>query len=470
MKKLKLWIFMILILPCCWIFTGCTFGEAYVVGIEKTGTNGNSEVYTIYYSNGKSTNFTVENGKDGEDLDIEDIFSACVARGLYANDNTGFKAFLSDYLVMENESGATTESVNKAAMSAVSIYSHFTTKASYFGASTSELGCGAGVIYKMDQDYSYIITNYHVVYNKNSVTSNGIANEIVAYQYGADIDIKEVKDVWQLSGNKVNCEYIGGSMMYDIAVLKVNTADLKAVNSYAMAVEVADGYSLGESVMAVGNPEGWGISVTRGTVSVLSEEIDMKGVDGVTDCVFRVMRIDTAINGGNSGGGLFNAHGELVGIVNAKSMKTDSGDVLEGMAYALPHDNVTKVADNIMYNYADGNSATFGVNKFSFGITYEVVNGRAEYNPLDGSIVLKNDLKITALTSTLASKHFEIGDVITGLAINGTSYVINQAHQFKDLTLTIREGDDLLITVIRDGKSKPVEIKDVSLANFQIVA
>ena len=470
MKKLKLWIFMILILPCCWLMTGCTFGEAYVVGIEKTGTNGTSEVYTVYYSNGKSTNFTIENGKDGSDLEIEDIFAACVERGLYTNNNAGFKAFLADYLVVEADNSSITESVNKAAMSAVAIYSHVTTAPAYFGASTSELSCGAGVIYQMEDKYSYIITNYHVVYSKNSITSNHIAGEIIAYQYGADIEIKEVSDVWQLSGNKVECEYIGGSMNYDIALLRVATNDLKSVNPQARAVDVADGYTLGETAIAVGNPEGWGISVTKGIISVLSEDLEMKGVDGINDCLFRVMRIDAAINGGNSGGGLFNADGELIGIVNSKSTNTEDGDVIEGMAYALPYDNVVKVADNIIDNFNDNDEATFGVHKFMFGIGYDVVNGRAEYNPVDGSIVLKNDLKITSLTSALASKHFEIGDIIVGLSINGESHVINQAHQFKDWTLTIRAGDDLLVSVIRDGQTQPVEILDVSLANFQTVA
>ena len=116
-----------------------------------------------------------------------------------------------------------------------------------------------------------------------------------------------------------------------------------------MSVFDSEMINVGESAIAIGNPEGNGFSTSLGIVSVDSEYIEMTGADGVTNVEFRVMRIDTAVNGGNSGGGLFNSKGELIGIVNAKIQST----TVENIAYAIPSNLAAAVADNIIYHCLD---------------------------------------------------------------------------------------------------------------------
>lgn len=76
----------------------------------------------------------------------------------------------------------------------------------------------------------------------------------------------------------------------------------------------------------------------------------MTAADDKTTTTFHVLRTDTAINPGNSGGGLYNAQGNLVGIVNAKTTTSSSGTSVENMGYALPIADVKAVADNIIDN------------------------------------------------------------------------------------------------------------------------
>lgn len=82
--------------------------------------------------------------------------------------------------------------------------------------------------------------------------------------------------------------------------------------------------TVGDSVIAIGNPNAGGIAVTQGILSMESEYITMTAADNVSTVQIRVMRVDAAINGGNSGGGLFNDSGELIGIVNAKVVSEKS--------------------------------------------------------------------------------------------------------------------------------------------------
>ena len=193
-----------------------------------------------------------------------------------------------------------------------------------------------------------------MVYYTGTTTADKLAKKINIFQYGGaeyatpsgTYDSDGYPEIVYGEGS-IEVDFIGGALNYDLAVLKVKTSKLLEVNEHAKPVTIADGYNLGETAIAIGNPEGEGFSVTSGIVSVLSEEIEMTGADDRTSCEFRVMRIDTAVNGGNSGGGLFNNKGEWIGIVNAKAVSSD----IDNIAYTLPVDNITKVANNILHYY-----------------------------------------------------------------------------------------------------------------------
>lgn len=185
----------------------------------------------------------------------------------------------------------------KSLMSVVSIYAYTSGVAS---------AGGSGVIYQTNKNEgdAYIITNHHVAYDGY----DGIFENIYVYLYGLENENYEIK-----------AEYIGGSMQYDLAVLKITNSDILR-NSFAQEAEFAnsDEVQILDPVVAVGNAQGEGISATAGTINVDSEYLTMITVDNSMRVNYRVMRTDAAINPGNSGGGLFNSRGELVGIVNAK--------------------------------------------------------------------------------------------------------------------------------------------------------
>lgn len=448
MKKLRYFLLLLILLPCTLLLGGCLNNTAYVTKIEKTQTLDNMDIYTVTYSDGTTSNFSVENGTDGEDLKIQDIFNYLIELDpdLYTNDEEGFKQFLQDYLTIQIDENDEKTAINKALLSAVSVYSEFPT----YGGDTS-VGAGAGVVYEMGDEYSYIVTNYHVVYYVNSTTSNKIARNIYVYLYGSDVSVTSSNSITNsinFGGDAIKCEYIGGSMNYDIAVLRVNTSDLKEVNENVRAVDIATGYEVGDTAIAIGNPEGDGVSVTKGIVSVDSEPLTMTGADDRTTITFRVMRIDAAVNGGNSGGGLFNSNGELIGIVNAKLMYASDGTPIDNMSYALPFNNITQVANNIIDNY-ESNTRAVGVIKLVLGVTIECVNRQNIYNPLTGESTIYDESVITSISGdSIAYSHgLEVGETFSAITINGERQDFSRYYDLENALISIRVGDNVQIYV-----------------------
>lgn len=188
-------------------------------------------------------------------------------------------------------------------------------------------------------------------------------------------------------------------------------------------------------------------------------EIQMEIIEGKDDVTLRVLTTDTAINGGNSGGGLFNMQGELVGIINSSLEST--ADCIEGMANALPVDNVVKVADNIIEYYESTGSVSEGVRKLYLGINYIAENSKAEYD--EQGVTLTDDLVVTyVMSNTTAYGKLRIGDVITGIVIerNGvkTTTMFNMTYELSDMLLTVREGDAVYLKVLRGDSTEEQDI------------
>ena len=183
MKRLKYFILVLFILPIAFLFSGCET-VPYVISIEKVSETDNIATFEVTYSDDTTSYFVVENGEDGQDgqdITIDEIFQKCVSLGLYEETLDGYQQFLSDYLTIEVEDTSETASAVKVMKSAVSVYTVFGT----------EPYTGAGVIYSMDTSadgYTYIITNYHVVYDVNASAANGghMARKIVCYLYGSE--------------------------------------------------------------------------------------------------------------------------------------------------------------------------------------------------------------------------------------------------------------------------------------------
>lgn len=168
-------------------------------------------------------------------------------------------------------------------------------------------GAGSGVIISDD---GYIVTNNHVIEGVSSIF------------------------VTTTDGTEYEAELIMTDEENDVALLKIEATDL----TYALFGD-SDQLQVGELAVAIGNPLGsLGGTVTEGIISATDREIT---IDGVT---MTLLQTSAAINQGNSGGGLFNANGELIGIVNAKS----SGLAIEGLGFAIPINAVKEIISEIV--------------------------------------------------------------------------------------------------------------------------
>ncbi len=354
----------------------------YTVGIANAEINENGELILIY-SNGTEQNLGVVVGKNG-------------ANGENGKDGTngenGTNGSSGSLTITSNGSSIPAAS-SKGLRSAVSIVCNFqaTVQAGGWhpgsGSTTTKdyYSEGSGVIYQMDKSEgdAFIITNYHVVYDASSNTENGISNDISVYLYGSEIEEKAIE-----------AAYVGGSLYYDIAVLRVEDSEiLKESSACAVTVADSDKIVVGDGAIAIGNAQGLGISSTSGVVSVDSEHITMTAADGKTDVSFRVMRVDTAINSGNSGGGLYDDEGNLIGIVNAKIVY----DGVENIGYAIPSNVAVSIAENII-DYCYGKDAQ-RVQRALLGITVSTSDSKAVFDYTTGLITIEETVSVYEVSS-----------------------------------------------------------------------
>ena len=353
-----------------------------------------------------------------------------------------------NYITIEGD-GQNLAAAGKSLLSAVSIYASFEVlTSSFFGGTSVETAysAGSGVIYKLDKTSgdAYVITNYHVVYNHQARTADKISDNINLYLYGMEGS----------ENYAIPATYVGGSMSYDLAVLKIENSAI-LMESNAIAAELADSNEVAvlDTAIAVGNPESDGISVTVGYVNVDSEyvPISFTTTAGSQSVNLRVMRIDTAVNSGNSGGGLYNSRGELIGIVNAKM--TDS----ENIGYAIPSNIVKNIAENILY-YCDGKS-TKTPYKCMLGITLEASRSYTEYDTERGVVHKREEVMIKEVSSgAVADGYLAAGDILLSASIDGTEYTINRLFTVIDAMLCARVGSEVMFTVKRDGETKTVTV------------
>lgn len=394
MKK----IICLLQLLSIFMLAGCAGDSAYDLAVEN-GFNGTIEDY-LESLKGQDSNIT-----------IQDIFNSLVEIGEYSSDE--YTKFLLDYLnyTVEIDSSIV---MNNSLCSSVSIKVTFgTIIKSYYS--------GSGVIYKINDDSSaYIITNHHVV--ANPYDTEEISSKINVYLYGYEYD-----------DYAYNAEYIGSLVDYDISIIKVNL-DLNGNAKYTKEVSIYNErvYS-GDNVYAIGNALGEGLSISQGIISVDSEEIS-------TGYNVRVMRIDVAVNGGNSGGPLFNKEGLLIGIINAKVIDLE----VEGMCYALPISSVSNIANNIISNNSDAKvvNIEFDYKTSSSAMYYDAVCMKYYIK----EVVCVSDLSIVSDAYKLGLR---VGDQITSFIYNGTTYTVERYFTLTDILLGCNNNDEITINTYR---------------------
>ena len=296
---------------------------------------------------------------------------------------------------------------------------------SIFGGSqeyTAE-GAGSGIIISKTDSDILILTNYHVIEG---------AEELSVTFYDE---------------KSYDATVVGVSEKKDIAVIKVALNDIKpsTIESIAIAT-IGDSNKLkvGNGIIAIGNALGYGQSVTTGVVSALNREVTTDNTRT------KMIQIDAAINGGNSGGALLNAQGEVVGINSVKysAAATSTTASIEGMGFAIPISDVKDLINQLMNGEDDLSGGSIGVEGF-MTTDYENTSN------------LPKGFYIQKITkgSGADKAELEIGNIIT--EIDG-----NKVEEFSVISEYLDEknkGEEIELTIAypsgREYKEKTVKVK-----------
>ena len=379
-----------------------------------------------------------QNGQDAQRVGIYELFDAY----LTLHPNTSFEDFLRTFLVVDYYD--TEYAAAKGILSVLRIRTRFQTQSSGFRPTTTTYYAeGSGIVYRFQNGDAYIITNYHVVYDYSSITANKIADEILVYSYR--------------SKDAVEAEFLGGSITKDIAIIKTEVSELP---DFIQPVELADSnnITIGMRSIAVGNPLAYGISVTSGVISVDSENIEMEALNSTTQTVsMRVIRTDTAINSGNSGGGLFNARGELIGIVNAKTVSSG----VESMGYAIPANIAAGIADCVIDNASK---------KFVLGITVTASTPIVVYDVNKNTVEIIENVTVSDITSCGATDSIlQVNDDLLSVKINdGEKFLLTRVFHLSDYLYNLRANDTIYLEIERNGEPITVSITAADI-NFAAV-
>ena len=290
-----------------------------------------------------------------------------------------------------------------------------TIDASDFGPSKTATSAGSGFILTAD---GYIVTNYHVVEGATSVS------------------------VTLADGTKLNTQVKGYDQTNDIAVLKAEAEGLDPVtlgrSSHLM---------VGDQVIAIGNALGeLSFSLTVGYISGTDREVTTDG------SVLNMLQTDTAINSGNSGGPLFNAKGEVIGITTAKySGTTSSGASIDNISFAIPIDDVTGIINDIcQYGYVTG---------AYLGVSVSDVNPIAQaYGVPAGAFV--NEVVPGNCAAAAGVRAEDIIVELGGFDVESVNDLTRALRNFKagetSTILVWRQGVEVLLTITFD--EKPAQI------------
>lgn len=290
--------------------------------------------------------------------------------------------------------------------STVGIRTSITTN--YWGYQTQSAAAGSGFILSAD---GYVLTNYHVVENSDSIT------------------------VSLYNGEEYDATLVGCDQSNDIAVLKIDAEGLTPV-----VLGDSDNLNVGDQVVAIGNPLGeLTFSLTTGAVSALNREVTLS-----SNVTMDLIQTDCAINSGNSGGALFNLYGEVIGITNAKYSSSSSGSEasIDNIGFAIPMNHVKNIVKSII--------ETGSITKPYIGVTVTAVSSEAQAYGLPTGAAVRS----VEEDSPAAKGGLEANDIIT--EVNGTAITSSS-----DLVSYVGEqapGDELKLKVYRQGKTLDITV------------
>lgn len=274
---------------------------------------------------------------------------------------------------------------------------------SIFGQYVSQ-GAGSGVIISKD---GYIVTNNHVVSGATSLK------------------------VTTTDGTEYDASVVGKDSQTDLAVIKVDANNLQAAT-----LGDSDILQVGDPAIAIGNPLGeLGGTVTMGIISATDRQIT------IDDETMTLLQTDAAINPGNSGGGLFNADGNLIGIVNAKESSTG----IEGLGFAIPITPAQDIITELMQNGSVISRPALNVSLYDY-----TSNNQGQYSKYEDGCYIVQIVKNGAADKAGLKQNDRILS-FDGEQIQSTSDVKNVLKKHKI-------GDTVKMVVERDSKKVSVEI------------
>ncbi|MCL5952073.1 MAG: trypsin-like peptidase domain-containing protein [Chloroflexi bacterium] len=303
------------------------------------------------------------------------------------------------------EDSAVIDAVRKAKPAVVTVVNQMQAQRGFFGQTLSQTSSGSGVIV---DPAGYIVTNNHVV--------DGAQSLQVIYS----------------DGSKASAVIVGTDAVDDIAVIKVS-GKLPAVAQFGDS----NALEPGQVAIAIGSPLGnFQGTVTVGVVSALNRTVgDQTGL----------IQTDAAINNGNSGGPLLNSLGQVIGINTLVVRSTNSGNVAEGLGFAIPSNLVHEIANQLI--------AGVKVEHPYIGVSYQVVDPQIasalNLNTTDGIVVMQ-----VAPGSPAERAGIQEGDVITAV----DSQPIDQDHSLLTRLSTHKAGETVTLTVLRNGQQSQLRV------------
>ncbi|ENK04190.1 serine protease htrA-like protein [Staphylococcus aureus M0408] len=318
----------------------------------------------------------------------------------------------------------TMKNANNAVKSVVTVENETSKDSSLPKDKASQDEVGSGVVYKKSGDTLYIVTNAHVVGDKE--------NQKITFSNNKSVVGKVLgKDKWS-----------------DLAVVKATSSDSSVKE---IAIGDSNNLVLGEPILVVGNPLGVDFkgTVTEGIISGLNRNVPIDfDKDNKYDMLMKVFQIDASVNPGNSGGAVVNREGKLIGVVAAKISMPN----VENMSFAIPVNEVQKIVKELetkgkidypdvgvkMKNIASLNSFERQAVKLLGKVKNGVVVDQVDNNSLADQSGLKKGDVITELDGKLLEDDLRFRQII-----------FSHKDDLKSITAKI----------YRDGKEKEINIK-----------
>jgi serine protease Do len=281
---------------------------------------------------------------------------------------------------------------------------------------------GSGVVYKEEGNYAYILTNAHVLTDVSN-TDNYSSIEIVFSNYV-----------------RVKGTYIYLDKNEDVAVISVPKSDNYTV---AKIVSSDTDTKVGEEVLAIGNPSGIYFSASYGKISATKIKTTTDYISGTSATTTYVYNSDATLNGGNSGGPLFNSNGEVIAI---NTMRPTDETNTRDFNYSIPINHFIKVADYIVSN------------RTSYSRAYLNIEGKSicDYSTSEIAtlgITVKTGVYVTSSSETEVSR----GRIIT--QVNGASVATLSDYEYELLKYSKNETITLTTVDISGNNSRTINLR-----------